>query len=147
MKKQILLIVMSLCAMSAMAVSLPRASYNAYSIPTVEEGYTLGIGTKIVNFSTVSAGYEGGCTNGSQTYGTVCFNCCVDDACAGIDKSNPTQMAECINSNLYLDCMSMCQYGEHLGEEGPLDIPAAFLLALIAAYGAFAVYRRKMQQV
>jgi uncharacterized FAD-dependent dehydrogenase len=64
MKKQILLIVMTLCTMSAMAVNLPSNSYRTYGLNTEPaQPYTLSIGTKFVNTSTVGAGYSGGITS------------------------------------------------------------------------------------
>ena len=144
MKKQILLIVMTLCAISAMGVNLPTASYKSFSanLPS-QDTYSLSIGTTFVNHSTVGA-YNGSCQpNNADNFGSDCYSCCIAEICPSneddcIDESNP-------KSSLFLTCMEVCS-GEYLGQS-PLDAPVVFLLALIAAYGAVAVYRRKMQQV
>jgi hypothetical protein len=142
MKKQILLIVMTLCAMSAMAVSLPNKSYNSYANRTSNSGaYTLGIGTQFLNQAVVGA-YNGECDQyregGNLWTGDVsaCANCCFTNYVCGEEDW------DCLDARGL--CMDNC--GEPLGGL-PLDAPTAFLFAMIAAYGAFAVYRRKMQQV
>ena len=140
MKKQILLIVMTLCAVSAMAVSLPRASYNAFVTESnASNSYTLTVGTTFVNQSTVGA-YNGSCSPDSwQSDMNSCKTCCTgelmqcDMACAG-DKA--CEQA-CMEQNLA--CHDTCEHPE-LGQ--PLDAPVFFLLALIAAYGAVVAYRR-----
>lgn len=142
---------MTLCAMSAMAVSLPKNSYNIYrgTIPAAD-GYSLSVGTTFVNTSTVGAYadclYPEYAKNDAQLF-DACTNCCYAPGGA---------YDECLisNSEAYCDqqadaCVDKCQ-GDSLAlndQREPLDAPTAFLLALIAAYGAVAVYRRKMQQV
>ena len=142
MKKQILLIVMTLCAMSAMAVSLPNKSYNSYASRTSNSGaYTLGIGTQFLNQAVVGA-YNGECDQyregGNLWTGDVsaCENCCLTNYVCGEEDW------DCLDARGF--CMDNC--GEPLGGL-PLDAPTAFLLAMIAAYGAFAVYRHKKATV
>ena len=134
MKKQILFVIMAMCATCAMAVSLPSASYSSYTKSVVpEQGYTVGTGTTFINQSTVGV-YEGGCTYQAWD-GDVgkCQQCCIDEfACGELDYE--CQIARG-------DCMDLC--GDPLGGL-PLDAPTAFLLALVAAYGAVAVYRTKV---
>jgi hypothetical protein len=156
MKKQILLIVMTLCAMSAMAVSLPRTSYNVDPI-NVNSGYTFGVGTTIVNTGLVGSYNGTACTDqgvGLSVYDDTCLNCCAATLCE--ESARSTNADECMEKlleqgNMYMwqNCMDDCE-GKHVNqkdENGPLDTSVFFLLALIAAYGAFAVYRRKMQEV
>ena len=135
---------MTLCAVSAMAVSLPSVSYKAYSggIPT-QESYSLSIGTTFVNHSTVGA-YEDVC-GADSGFGSSdvhkCPGCCTDNAydpC--IREKGEEAWQEC--EALQIKCINNCE-DYALGEiRNPLDAPTAFLLALIAAYGAVAVYRR-----
>jgi hypothetical protein len=148
MKKQILLIVMTLCAVSAMAVSLPSRSYNLYSATSGNtEPYTLGIGTRFMNSSVVGAYYESGCKDqGLNQNEIVCTNCCAGVICNATDEYDILDCEADTPEAVWGACMSDCR-GEHLNYQEPLDAPVFFLLALIAAYGAFAVYRRKMQEV
>ena len=148
MKKQILLIVMTLCAVSAMAVSLPRVSYQSYnaSIPT-QEGYSLSIGTTFVNHSTVGA-YEDVC-GADSGFGSSdvhkCPSCCTDNAydpC--IREKGEEAWQEC--ESLQITCINNCEDYALNEYRNPLDAPTAFLLALVAAYGAVAVYRKRMQE-
>jgi hypothetical protein len=148
MKKQILLIVMTLCAVSAMAVSLPKASYSSYRgyVPT-QDTYSLSVGTTFVNQSTVGA-YEDLCgpnSGFSVTDTDPCPKCCQDNVFVPcLQTEGEAKAEECYNKQL--QCVQNCQYA--LGEErNPLDAPVFFLLALIAAYGAVAVYRRKKATV
>lgn len=139
--------VMMMCAMAAMAVNLPSKVYNEYSSMGQTMSYTLGTGTTYVNQSLVGA-YSGECSgklanasNGAE-YGTVCPDCCARELCEGLSASDcQTKLIITGQIELWGECMDACE-GQYL----PLDAPTAFLLALIAAYGAVAVYRRKMQQ-
>ena len=121
-----------------MAVSLPSNSYNSYAGTVASsEGYTLGRGTTFVNRATVGA-YTGQCGDleidwDGDSY--MCGECC-DETFSSSDQSEANLAAR---RACYLAC------GLPLGET-PLDAPTAFLLALIAAYGAVAVYRKRMQQ-
>jgi hypothetical protein len=149
MKKQILLIVMTLCAMSAMAVSLPSKSYRSYGIENSnEQPYTLSVGTKFVNASAVGARYSGACTNLGKdlddfTY--TCTECCARSICEDVETESDINRCERETDDAtWSYCMTDCA-GHHLNQ--PLDAPTAFLLALVAAYGAIAVYRKKMQEV
>ena len=129
---------MIMCATCAMAVSLPSNSYNSYAGTVASsEGYTLGRGTTFVNRATVGA-YTGQCGDleidwAGDSY--MCGECC-DETFSSSDQSEANLAAR---RACYLAC------GLPLGET-PLDAPTAFLLALVAAYGAVMVYRRKMQQ-
>ena len=135
---------MTLCAMSAMAVSLPKASYSSYSgyVPT-QDTYSLSVGTTFVNQSTVGA-YEDVC-GADSGYGSSdvhkCPGCCQDNVFTPCLKEKGESAAqECYNEQV--KCIQNCE-DYALGEvRNPLDAPTAFLLALIAAYGAIAVYRR-----
>lgn len=134
MKKQLLFVVMLMCAISAFAVKLPSDPYSSYKGSMANtESYTSGAGITFMN-SAVTAGYGGECGNIDDYYGdsSPCTDCC-DGYFPETDFSDANQQArrEC-----YLAC------GLPLGDT-PLDAPIAFLLALVAAYGAFAVYRRK----
>jgi hypothetical protein len=148
MKKQILLIIMTLFTMSAMAVNLPTNSYRSYGLNTEpSQPYTLSIGTKFINTSTVGAGYSGGCKDLGKDlddFQTPCTECCARSIC---DAESDSEIRECERNTddaTWSNCMTDCS-GVHLNQ--PLDAPVFLLLALIAAYGAFAVYRRKMQEV
>jgi hypothetical protein len=145
MKKQILLVVLMLCSMGAMAVSLPSKSYNVFSGTQGSTGpYTIGTGTTFANTSTVGS-YTGTCENAgvNVTFGSVCTNCCAGEICGATTDSEVDACEEENFDNIaWQSCMAACQ-GEHLGYETPLDAPTAFLLALVAAYSAVAVYRRK----
>jgi hypothetical protein len=128
-----------------MAITLPSKSYNARSLyGSTDTGYSLSIGTTFVNQSTVGA-YEGVCTKQEGDFigdGSACMNCCLGEyeTC----KSNGGSILQCAMAKE--DCNAYCEYLS-LGEErNPLDAPVFFLLALIAAYGAVVVYRRKMQE-
>ena len=138
MKKQILLVLMIMCATCAMAVSLPSNSYNSYAGTVASsEGYTLGRGTTFVNRATVGA-YTGECDLEGEWGGDsdLCATECCDLRYPSSDQSEANLAAR---RACYLAC------GLPLGDT-PLDAPTAFLLALIAAYGAVAVYRKRMQQ-
>lgn len=145
MKKQILFVIMAMCATCAMAVGLPSKSYNSYvSNAHAEEGYSISTGTTFVNQATVGA-YNGSCNPDSwQSDKNSCKTCCEGelDQCAANCAGNPACMQECFNQNA--ECHANCENPE-LGM--PLDAPTAFLLALVAAYGAVAVYRKRMQEV
>ena len=139
MKKQLLFIVMLMCSLSALAVKFPSDSYSSYKGTMANtESYRTGTGTSFMN-SAVTAGYGNECGNIDNYYGDTpaCTDCC-DSYYSEDDASEANQQArrEC-----YLAC------GVPLGDS-PLDAPMAFLLALVAAYGAVAVYRRrKVQEV
>ena len=130
---------MIMCATCAMAVSLPSNSYNSYAGTVASsEGYTLGRGTTFVNRATVGA-YTGECGSLEDDWAgdsDLCATECCDVSYPSSDQSEANLAAR---RACYLAC------GLPLGET-PLDAPTAFLLALVAAYGAVAVYRRKMQQ-
>ena len=136
MKKQILFVIMAMCATCAMAVSLPSNSYNEYAgTRASSDSYTLGQGITFVNRATVGA-YGGECGSLEDDWAgdsDLCTTECCDPSYPSSDLSEANQAArrEC-----YLAC------GLPLGES-PLDAPTAFLLALVAAYGAVAVYRKK----
>lgn len=145
MKKQILFVIMAMCATCAMAVGLPSKSYNSYvSNANAEEGYSISTGTTFVNQATVGA-YKGSCNPDSwQSDKNSCKTCCEGelDQCAASCAGNPACMQECFNQNA--ECHANCENPE-LGM--PLDASVYFLLALVAAYGAVAVYRKRMQEV
>ena len=143
MKKQILFVIMTMCATCAMAVSLPTSSYPVYGVgANDEQSYTVNSGTTFINQAIVGA-YNGSCQpNNGDNFGNDCYSCCITEICPDnedncLDESNAA-------SSLFLTCMKVCS-GEYLGQS-PLDAPTAFLLALVAAYGAVAVYRKRMQQ-
>lgn len=145
MKKQILFALCLLYSVCTMAITLPSKSYNAHSLyDTSETGYSLSVGTTFVNQSTVGA-YEGMCTKQEGDFigdGSACMNCCLGEyeAC----RSNGDSVLDCAIAKD--DCNAYCEYLS-LGEErSPLDAPTAFLLALVAAYGAVAVCRRRKVQ-
>ena len=142
MKKQILFVIMAMCATCAMAVSLPSSSYNPYvGERGSAEAYTMSAGTQFMNQAVVGAYYKGQCDDhrkgGQQWTGdkSSCFICC--------NGQFPEEDRSEANLEARRECMNMCDLP--LGES-PLDAPTAFLLALVAAYGAVAVYRKRMQQ-
>lgn len=145
MKKQVLLFVlMFACWCSAMAVNLPTSSYRMYNTSLdADQTYTIGTGTTFINQAVVGA-YTGNCQpQNGDNFGNDCYSCCTAEICPSneddcSDESKP-------ESSLFVTCMGVCS-GEYLGQS-PLDAPVAFLFAMIAAYGAVAVYRSKMQQV
>ena len=141
MKKQILLIVMTLCAVSAMAVSLPSVSYNSYvTEANADNAFQLTVGTTFVNQSTVGA-YSGSCNPDSwQSDINTCKTCCTGELMQCDWTCNGDKACEqgCMEQNKA--CHEACESAE-LGQ--PLDAPTAFLLAMIAAYGALMLYRRK----
>ena len=134
---------MIMCATCAMAVQLPSMSYNSYvSKAASEVSYSSSVGTTFVNQATVGA-YTGSCNPDSwQSDMNSCKTCCEGEldqcaaSCAG--NPNPTCMQGCFTQNQ--ECHANCENPE-LGM--PLDTSLYFLLALVAAYGAVAVYRRK----
>ena len=128
-----------MCATCAMAVQLPSKSYNSYTgIAGSNETYTTGFGTQFMNQAVVGAYYQNQCDEyreGGQLWtGDIsrCFICC--------NSNFPEDDRSEANLEARRECMNMCDLP--LGES-PLDAPTAFLLALVAAYGAVAVYRRK----
>lgn len=138
MKKQILFVIMAMCATCAMAVSLPSNSYNEYAgTRASSNSYTLGQGITFVNSATVGA-YSGECGDLEEEWDGDSYSC--GKCCDGLypddinTEENLAARREC-----YLAC------GLPLGDT-PLDAPTAFLLALVAAYGAVAVYRKRMQE-
>lgn len=146
MKKQIIFAMCLLYSVCVMAITLPSKSYNASTIyASSGTGYSMSVGTTFVNQSTVGA-YMGVCTKQEGDFigdGSACMNCCLGEyeTC----KSDGHSILECAMAKD--DCNAYCEYLS-LGEErNPLDAPVFFLLALIAAYGVVAVYRRKMQEV
>ena len=127
---------MIMCATCAMAVSLPSNSYNSYAGTVASsEGYTLGRGTTFVNRATVGA-YIGDCDLEGEYAGDT--DLCATDCC---DAKYPSGDQSEANLAARRACYLAC--GLPLGET-PLDASTAFLLALIVAYGAVAVYRKRM---
>ena len=137
MKKQLLFVVMLMCAISAFAVKLPSDPYSSYKGSMANtESYRTGTGTSFMN-SAVTAGYAGECGEETDYAGDTpaCTNCC--------DMYYPEGDASEANQEARRECYLAC--GVPLGDS-PLDAPTAFLLALVAAYGAVAVYRRRKVQ-
>lgn len=143
MKKQLLFVVMLMCSLSVMAVSLPKDSYNAYGVSAGSESYTSSAGATFVNTAVLGT-YEGAC-NPSYWNQDIsdCKKCCTSELmqCDMMAAGNKQLEEACMEQNLA--CHENCENPE-LGQ--PLDAPTAFLLALVAAYGAVAVYRKRMQQ-
>jgi hypothetical protein len=133
MKKQILFVIMAMCATCAMAVNLPNNSYNPMrsSITTSNESYTLGTGISFNNTAVVGEYVNGSCQVNKQDPNaiTLCEKCC-EALVFGEDGS--------LRDEDYYACINDC-----MGYSLPLDASVYFLLALVAAYGAVAVYRRK----
>ncbi len=129
---------MIMCATCAMAVNLPSNSYNSYAGTVANSnGYTLGTGTSFVNRAVVGA-YANECGDLEEEWDGDSYSCgkCCDGLFPDNDNSEENLAAR---RQCYLAC------GLPLGDT-PLDAPTAFLLALITAYGAVAVYRKRMQQ-
>lgn len=146
MKKQILLALFVMCSMGAIAVTLPSNSYSNYSGSAINTNpYVMETGTTIVNSSTVGAYgtciFEEYAKNEAALFDN-CSRCCWGSP---YDECRLTQSeSEC--DKLADTCVNECQHDSMALGDSPLDAPTAFLLALVAAYGAVAVYRRKMQQ-
>ena len=138
MKKQILFVLMIMCATCAMAVSLPSSSYNSYASSVANtDSYKLGSGTMFLNRATGGA-YTNQCGDLEEEWDGDSNACgkCYDGYFPDYDNSEENLAAR---RQCYLAC------GLPLGDT-PLDAPTAFLLALVAAYGAVAVYRKRIQQ-
>ena len=137
MKKQILFVIMLMCTLSAVAVKLPSGPYKSGATGS-QVSYTTGSGITFMNQSTVGDYIAGTCSKGELKGDAAdqhCEACCEEQyqVCEVLQNGDCDELKKaCIN-----DCM---------GYSLPLDAPTAFLLALVAAYGAVAVYRRKMQQ-
>ena len=148
MKKQILLALMMMCASCAMAVSFPSSGVGGGS---TGEGYQPESGFGPTYNNSVIVG-NSGANCAQQNPGTWtsdqngCSQCCwesVTQPCLIEAKASGTSAAHC--ETLGAQCINDC--AAYLGKS-PLDSSVYFLLALIAAYGAVAVYRkRKMQEV
>jgi hypothetical protein len=106
----------------------------------------MSIGTKFINSSIVGAYadclYPEYAKNDSQLF-DVCSDCCFDSRYDECRVNNSVEYCDKLASG----CVDTCQENSMALGDSPLDAPTAFLFAMIAAYGAFAVYRRKMQQV
>ena len=138
MKKQILFIVMLMCSLSALAVKLPSDPYRSYEGSVANTAtYTIGSGTTFVNSSIVGS-YEGICVVDKQNPSAIedCEACCLREAYIPCIQQGGTEET-C--GPLNKECFNAC-----MGVSLPLDAPTAFLLALVAAYGAVAVYRTKV---
>lgn len=154
MKKHILLALMMMCATCAMAVKFPASGVGGGS---TGEGYQpeSGIGPSYNN-SVVLGNSGANCAQ--QNPGTWtsdqngCVDCCnnsvtypcMDEIMAIIAAGGTPDKTGADCEKLGFECTQVCE--EYLGYS-PLDSSVYFLLALIAAYGAFAVYRKKMQEV
>lgn len=149
MKKQILLVLMVVCWSSVMAVRMPSNPYTPYSGGTsVQESYSFSEGVTIMNQSTVGA-YNNDVCGAESGFGASdvakCPFCCTEnvyDPCIMEKGEGAWETCE----SLQLQCVSNCEDYALNEYRNPLDAPTAFLLALVAAYGAVAVYRRRMQQ-
>ena len=143
-KSLILSIVFWFVTTALMAVSLPSTSYYRGATMSAETFQTqVSTGVSINGYSLVGAAdYENtsACTTeGVKGDPTECQKCC--------DKSVLTPCEDSGEDFYYCGglntaCIESCTAGTSL----PLDAPTAFLLALVAAYGAVAVYRKRIQQ-
>lgn len=141
MKKQLLFVVMLMCSLSALAVKLPDNPYNNYAGSTGSSGsYTVSTGTTFVNQADVSPQAAGTCMVDKQNPNAMdlCEECCVNNVLVPCLKEGGTEDS-C--GPVYKECINSC-----MGTSLPLDASVYFLLALVAAYGAVAVYRKRMQQ-
>ena len=143
-KSFILSIVLWLVSTALMAVSLPSSSYTrSFSGSADTYHASMGTGVTFSGFSTVGSGdytKTGMCTTeGVQGDPEECKVCCNRDLFVPC-MEDIGDIVQC--GALNTECVESCTKGTSL----PLDAPTAFLLALVAAYGAVAVYRRKMQQ-
>ncbi len=141
-KSLILSIVFWFVTTALMAVSLPSTSYYRGATNLAETFQTqVSTGVSINGYSLVgTADYENtsACTTeGVKGDPTECQKCC--------DLEVLTPCLEAGDDFLYCGglnttCIESCAAGTSL----PLDAPTAFLLALVAAYGAVAVYRKRI---
>ena len=149
MKKQILLALMMMCASCAIAVSFPS---NGVGGGSTGDGYQpeSGIGPTYNNSVVVG---NAGANCAQQNPGTWtsdqngCSQCCwetVTQPCLSEAKASgdPTAAVKC--ETLGAQCINDC--AAYLGKS-PLDSSVYFLLTLVAAYSAVAVYRKRMQEV
>ena len=147
MKKHILLALMMMCATCAMAVKFPASGVGGGS---TGEGYQpeSGIGPSYNN-SVVLGNAGANCAQQSWVSDeNTCVDCCnssvtypcFDEILSGVTPDKNAEDCE----KLGAECAQVCE--EYLGYS-PLDSSVYFLLALIAAYGAVAVYRKRMQKV
>lgn len=147
MKKQILLVLMMMCATCAMAVKFPSSGVGGGS---TGEGYEPvgGVGPSYNNSSILG---NAGASCAQQTWVSdknACVDCCknsvtipcMEEILSGVTPDKTGE--DCVK--LGFECAQVCE--EYLGYS-PVDAPVAFLLALVAAYGAVAVYRKRMQEV
>ena len=141
-KSLILSIVFWFVTTALMAVSLPSTSYYRGATMSAETFQTqVSTGVSINGYSLVgAASYESTdvCTEENPKDVEPCRTCCRDNVLMPCLEENPSDPYLC--GQLNTDCIMSCTNGSSL----PLDAPTAFLLALIAAYGAVAVYRTKV---
>ena len=141
MKKQLLFVLMLMCSLSALAVKLPDNPYKSYPGSNGNSGsYTVSYGTTFVNQADVTPQAVGSCSYDKQNPDIIqlCEECCIGQAYLPCFEGGGTEET-C--GPWYKECYNAC-----MGVSLPLDAPTAFLLALVAAYGAVAVYRKRMQQ-
>ena len=146
---------MIMCAACAMAVAFPSEGYGSGAGSTggtsESVGGVGGVGPSFNN-SAILGNDGASCAQSNPTWtkdANECSNCCfntvsqpcfdeiIADTMAGRTPSKTTSECESLGT----ECNRQCQ--EYLGYS-PLDAPTAFLLALIAAYGAYTVYRRRI---
>lgn len=141
-------LILSVCfwlvSTALMAVSLPSSSYfrNSYGSSETYQAQ-MGTGVSINGYSVVGSGeYDTSVctTEGEKGDPTVCQECCEREVLVPCEDDGGDYLT-C--GALNTECIKSCTDGTSL----PLDAPTAFLLALVAAYGAVAVYRRcKVQE-
>lgn len=140
-KNLILSVIFWLVSTALMAVTLPSTSYYRGTTESAETYQTqVSTGVSINGYSLVGAASDGStnCIEANPQDVEVCRICCHEKVLMPCIEENPSDPYLC--GQLNTDCIMSCTHGSSL----PLDAPTAFLLALIAAYVAFAVYRRKM---
>ena len=134
-------------ASACFAVKLPTSPYSrGYAGPAENHSFQMGTGISIEGYSVVGSGEYNpySCTTpGVQGDPTDCQTCCEKEVlipCEEAAGDDFDKILEC--GTLNTTCIKSCTNGTSL----PLDAPTAFLLALVAAYGAVAVYRRRKVQ-
>ena len=146
MKKQILLVVLMACAACAWAVTFPNSGYQngGTSNNNSNTGTAIG-GTTIVNSSTVGS-FDGSCAYdenalppGVSIY-DACTQCCQPYFVECLTAGNP---ANYCGQYVQTPCVTQCQNDSEALGDSPLDASVWMLLAMVAAYGAYAYYQKR----
>lgn len=142
MKKQILLVLMMMCATCVLGVTLPSNYYSSVtgSVP-VSESFTTDAGITYMNASVVGAYDE--CIYDPkvyQNYPDLCTACCEPYFKQCIQEGNK-DVSACLA--VQGECVTTCQNNSKALGDSPLDAGAWLLLGMIVAYSIFTYYQKR----